>query len=146
MRITQLGINDSDNENPFISFNEERSDSINIVPSFKKNKTVNVRISEEAYDNLRTILDRYTHCRNEARDVSELIEHIGLGALMVIPFPRVVDRESGVSTDDCRESGFHDGLNGNPQYFLAIYGQDGSVYHRSYLRGYLEGAFIRSKG
>lgn len=138
-------MNQSDSENPFISFNAERSDSINIVPSFKKNKGISIRISEEAYSNLRTILDRYTHCKNEARDVSELLEHIGLGALMVIPFPRVIDRESGVSTDDCRESGFHDGLNGNPQYFLAIYGNQGSVYHQAYLRGFLEGNFIRTK-
>jgi hypothetical protein len=125
--------------NPFVIHSNEKTD----IPSFKRNKHFNVYISEEAYTNLLSLLAKF-QLPASSLGVSFLLERIGLFALTVQPPELVTDAESGFTTEDCRESGYMDAMEGNPQRFLLLFGKMNDVFQEQYLRGYMEGNYIKN--
>lgn len=129
-------------ENPFITYNNEKTDDNEVIPKFNRTKRIAISLSEEAYTKVTQLAMKYTNNAN----ISVLLEHIGLYALDLEKPTNVIDEKSGISTDDCRQAGFEDGLQGNPEFFIALFGKDLSDKHqRAYIRGYYEGNYIRNK-
>jgi hypothetical protein len=125
--------------NPFVIHSNEKTD----IPPFKRDKHFNVYVSKEAYTNLLSILAKF-QLPTSSLGVSFLLERIGLFALTVQPQELVTDTESGFTTEDCRESGYMDALEGNPQRFLLLFGKMNDVFQEQYLRGYMEGNYIKN--
>lgn len=132
--------------NPFIEYNETLPDNLVSIPKFPKDKLIHIRISEEAYTQLLLIGSRFSASANATTVISTLLEKIGLFVLNVEHPKEFIDEESGVTTSDCRQSGFEDGLNGNPTYFLQMFQKKlDTRFEQAYMRGYYEGSFIRNK-
>lgn len=127
--------------NPFITFNRDALQ----VPNFPKNTKFIITISEEAATNLKTILQRRGITMSN-KGLSKLIEAIGLFTITLTENPTEIDPESGVTVEDCRQAGYSDAIEGNPQRFLMLFGKTNNVFQDQYLRGYLEGNFIKNGG
>jgi hypothetical protein len=133
-------------ENPFVFYNDEKSTSHIVIPLFPRKVKVQVTISEEAWERLRFLIARYTDSAETARGLSDLLERIGVFALSIFEPENIIDEESGISVEDCRNSGYLDAIQGNPSTFLALFGKDLTDKHQeAYMRGYYEGNYINSK-
>lgn len=125
-------------ENPFIEYNKQLETPK--IPRFNKTTHIQGRLSEEAYEYLKALSLRFTGKDNPIN----LLELIGLCILHLEGEDSVaIDEDSGVTTEDCRQSGFEDAMRRDPKYFLALYGKAQTRFHEAYLRGYYEGSFIR---
>lgn len=118
--------------NPF----EDNSD---FKPKFAK-KPRSFYISDEAHDTLVNIAKQLI---GEQATVSHLLEYIGLCLFTIKPFEDSIDPESGITTEDCRKSGYLDAKLGNLPIFLQIYGKMKTDFEYAYMRGYFEGKFLR---
>ena len=132
--------------NPFIEANENRSRYEQRIPNFPRTTQISIRLSEETITVILKMLGYDHNDRNASRHISDFLEQIGMCALLVTEIPLEIDEESGVTTEDCRQSGYEDGMLGNPKYFATIYGNMRDVFQQSYLRGFFEGNFIRNAG
>jgi hypothetical protein len=127
-------------DNPFIAYNEAHDSNDPTIPKFDRPIKLSIRLSREAYERLKILTGEAN-----SKQVSYLLEQIGLYALDVCPPSFEVDSESDTSTEDCRQSGFEDGYNGDPSFALRLYGNAIGAFQNAYLRGYYEGNYIRNK-
>jgi|SRR5688572_4094828 len=133
-----------ENTNPFVEINNTIDSDIITVPRFKKTVQVLIRFSPEAFERLQHLAEQYTGSKTKSA-IGDLLEQIGLYALNIEIPKSMTDTESGVTTEDCRHSGYIDGLQGNPDYFLAMFSNKlTSEFHMAYMRGYFEGNAIRT--
>jgi hypothetical protein len=137
-------MNKPDIVNPFIEMNEGRTDLF--IPKFKTAKRVIVPISlsEEALKHLEKIILEKANSKKFSLGVSNLLEKIGLGVLVVLEPKNLIDPESGVSTEECRQAGYEDGLAKEYSRFIQLFGNIGDEFQQAYVRGYFEGSFIRT--
>lgn len=127
--------------NPFV---EPNPDNTTNFPKFPRKLRITVSISEETYAKLLELTTLYTG-RSKQKSISILLEQIGTYALHVERPENKIDPESGATTEQCRQSGYEDGLLGNPVYFLHMFrNHTDSVFQSAYMRGYYEGNFIRN--
>lgn len=133
------------NPNPFTEL--EQSDGHVRIPTFPRNKKFTIRISHEANDQIVKLIKKYTPYNEDSPEgYATLLELIGMYALTVKPPTPQIDEESQVTTEDCRQSGFEDALEGNPAKLLQLYNiQLSSEFEEQYLRGWFEGNFVRNK-
>ena len=122
-----------DQTNPYILYNNH--------PKFPRKKRISFVVSNEAYNELQILGEKLT----TTGQLADLLEEIGLHLLTVSPYENIVDNESGVTTDECRQSGYEDGRMGNPQIFFQIYGKLKTPFESAYTRGFIEGSYIRNK-
>lgn len=130
--------------NPFTELEEDRNKPR--VPMFPHKKSVTVRISVEASDQILKLIQKHTpYGIDTPAGYSALLELIGMYALTVRLPTEQVDEESQITTSDCRQSGFEDALQGNPQTMLRLYNaQLADAFQEQYLRGFFEGSFVRN--
>ena len=134
--------------NPFVEYNRTLDAKQVKVPAFPKTKQFLFKLSDEAVGNLESILDLYVPpARSFQARIANLLEQIGLFSLTVSrPDENILDEESGITTGQCRESGYEDGFQGNPQTFLVLMRNPtliNTVFHHAYLRGFFEGNYIK---
>lgn len=132
-----------DTENPFVRFNEDTETQEQVIPKFNRTVARNIRISEEAMTHLKSLAYRFT---GKEDNLSGLLEQIGLCALYVDKPKVEIDNESGTNTEECRQSGYLDGLHGENSIFLQLYGRLQGEFQAAYVRGWYEGRYIRIKG
>lgn len=123
-------------------FEEVLNDKIQI-PSFPIKQRYTVSLSEEAAHNLTFILEKLRFPLG-GPGLSHLLECIGLYAIDAVPTQLVVDEESGVTNYDCRRAGYEDAMEGNSQRFLELFKRPNTPFEQQYLRGYMEGSFVKS--
>lgn len=138
-------MNPNENENPFVVANEDKSLLTQTIPNFPKTNKFTVYLSEEATTVILKMLNYNDNIKYASTKIAFLLELIGMCAVNLVEPPIEVDEESGVTTEQCRQSGYEDGLMGNPSYFAAIYGNMKDSFQQAYLRGFFEGNFIRNK-
>lgn len=127
-------------QNPFATYKEETG--IERAPKFARTKMAAIRISEEANIQLHVLAHNLI---GKGSRISDLMEYIGLSALIVSKPQNIVDEESGVSTDQCRQSGYEDGFLGDPTRFVAMFGKQlNDDFQQAYMRGFFEGNFVRN--
>lgn len=115
------------------------------IPKFPKKRTFTITLSDEAIYNLERTLTRYNLPMSYS-GISRLLESIGVLALNVTIPTTITDEESGITTEDCRISGFEDAMEGNPQRFIQLFGNmNTDAFQDSYIRGYLEGNYVKNK-
>ena len=113
------------------------------LPRFDKTKRYVLHISEEAENTLKQIFSESLKRKSLTMTLSFILEGIGLGALQVIPRVESV-AEDGTTTQECRQSGYEDGLRGEYELYLRVYGTLKDEFQLAYLQGYFEGSHIRN--
>lgn len=134
--------------NPFIDMNKNKNDIDIVIPKFPRTHRLSIKISDETLARLQAIGTRYLlENTNKNPDLlSNLLELIGMYVLDIKPIEDVIDKESGISTQDCRQAGFADAKQGNTIVLLQLWGQYLSDSHQlAYMRGFMEGNFLRNK-
>lgn len=132
-------------DNPFKLIQDSSTLKKQLIPEFAKDIQLTIRISSEACIGLGKVLATYTDSTNTNVKFSQLLEQIGLLALEVRPFQECIDEESGVSTEDCRQSGFNDGYEGQVSYFQAAVQNLYGPFQSAYVRGFMEGNYVRNR-
>jgi hypothetical protein len=131
-------------KNPFIEYNENVKNGV-VLPKYPRSKRISTRISPEAEIKLRKVLEEYVGTDELTIGVSNLLECIGMGALLIKNPEELIDPESQVSITECRQSGYEDGYNGETDIFVQVVSQLSDEFQTAYLRGFLEGSYSRSK-
>lgn len=133
--------------NPYPEYNENKSDDSAVIPKFKRDVKLTVKISKETHQQLLALAQKYSTSKFPEIALGDLLEQIGLFALEVNRPTTKIDEESGISTDEFRQMGFDDATLGNSQLFLSMFGKQLSdEFQAAYMRGFMEGNYIRSGG
>jgi hypothetical protein len=132
-------------DNPFVERNKykRQTNQIGIVyPEFGKQTRITISLSGEAAAGIANITTKLLGVGHKPH---HLIEAIGLYALSVSIPPTVQIPNSNETTEDCRQAGFEDAMEGHFQRFVTIYGnQVRNVFEEAYLQGYYEGNYIKN--
>lgn len=132
-------------ENPFIDYNSDKNNKI-VIPSYPQNVAISVRISDEALIGIKKYLNEYVVKGLLHKQLSTLLEQLGLYALYIERPENLTHETTNVTTEDLRQLGYEDGFNGSSKEFIVLFNEPlPSKYQCAYLRGYYEGNYIRQK-
>jgi hypothetical protein len=130
-------------DNPFKEFEEANDDVIpSTIPHLPRSVSMKIKISEEALCNLNSIL-AHVHQGTLSNRIGYLLEAIGLCQIEIHDPISRTDPESNITTDACRQAGYEDAIEGHPQRFLRLFGKMSTPFECAYIRGYIEGNYIR---